>query len=399
MAKKSNVTAMAVAIQGAVGVFTTPTQPGDLMPISNLRPQIQGVTIDNDEYTGGIARNAPTVAGKNMTFSFNVKLRPPGGADLPAANAYLPGRLLQAAKFTEVRTATAIPASPEAVAGSGNTTTKAVLGTTASATAGIYTGFPLVLSDNGSGFKNQLTAIADYDDAKGATLPETLGAAPAANYQIPKFLGYYRSITADDPPRLSVQIWFGGNRYDLKDCSVTGMRCVVPTSTKTQAAFPEFEFTLSATIDDYAAQAAPSVPVGGAVPLYKDGNQWLSNVAVGGSSFTIDMGVESEDPPNPNEADGTDPAELISTTARLSMQRQFYAKDVFDSLEKADTQAYHPFWAQWGQAGGSIVGIIVPKARFDYASPDLSGGLVGETGDLMIDANDRGVGFYFPYAA
>ena len=47
MALKSNNTCIAVAIQSVVDTFTTPTQPTDIMPISQFRWNIQGVTIAN----------------------------------------------------------------------------------------------------------------------------------------------------------------------------------------------------------------------------------------------------------------------------------------------------------------------------------------------------------------
>lgn len=99
MAGKSNNTAVAVAIQSVVDTFTTPSQPADLMPVSNLRMNIEGVTIANDEYTGSPFKNADAVAGKRATLSYNIKLRPPGGVAVPAANAFLLGRVLQAAKM------------------------------------------------------------------------------------------------------------------------------------------------------------------------------------------------------------------------------------------------------------------------------------------------------------
>jgi len=396
MAQKSTETALALKIQATPGIFDTPTLPADFLRVANLRPQISSVTIDNPEYTGSVARNAPDVTGKTFTMAFNILMRPPGGSGVPGANEYLPGRVLQACKFTEIRNTVAIPEAPEAV-GAGSTTTKAVLGASASAVAQTYKGFPLWLSDNGTGLKRQTTVIVDYDANKGASLAETLGAPPAADYQILPFLGYYRSVDASDPPMLSMQVWYGGNRYDLVDVQVTGLRIPVNTSTKTQGSYPAWEVTVSATIHASAAEASPAVTPGGTTPTFKDGDQWLAGKAVGGASFTIDMGIQSEDPPNPNQPDGSDPSEIVSSTARMSMQRQFYSKDVFDTLGMADAQQQHPFWAQWGYGSGTIIGVVVPQARFDFPNPDLGGALVNETGDLMIDAFDRSVGIYFPY--
>jgi hypothetical protein len=398
MAKKSNNTALAVALQVTAGTFVVPTQPADLMPVSNLRPSIEGVTIANDEYTGSVVKNGNVVAGKRASMSFNIKLRPPGGGAVPAANAFLPGRILQGAKFTELRTPAAIPVAAEALA-AGGTTTTATLGAGAAATADLYKGMAVQLLALGATLKAQLTAIRSYSAAKVAALVETLTGAAAGNYQIPVQLGYMRSISSTDPVLLCFQTWIGGDRWDWVDCRVTGLRIVVPVSTRDQAAYPEIEVTIEGTIYATAAEAAPAVPSLGAIPLFKDGDQWLAGQAVGGSTFTIDLGISAENPPNPNTASGSDAPEVVASTASMSMTRQKYAKDVFDTMALADAQANNAFFAQWGSTSGGIVQIVVPDARFNYQNPDLGGGIVMESGDLMIDALDRGVAINFPYGA
>lgn len=396
MAGKSNNVSLALAIQSTVDAFTTPSQPGDLMLVSNLRPSIEGVSIANDEYTGSPFKNGDQVVGKRVSLSFNVKLRPPGGSTPPSANAFLVGRILQAAKFTEVRTTTAIPSSAEAL-GSGSTTTKAVLGSSASGTADIYKGMPLSLSDNGSTYKDRMTAIRAYDASKGATLCETLGSPPAANYQIPKHLAYMRSITSADPILLSIQYWLDGHRFDLMNCRLTAMQIVVPTSTKNTPAYPEIQVTFDATISNNTEEATPATPAGSAIPLFKDGDCWLAGKKVGTQTFTIDLGLQTENPPNPNKVDGVDAAELVSGAAKVTMMRQKYLPSAIDTLSLAEAQAQQAFWAQWGSAAGAMVQITVPDARLNFPNHDLGGPIIMESGDLMIDAFDKAIVVAFPY--
>jgi hypothetical protein len=394
MALKSNNTAIAVKIQSARDVFDEPNDTTDLLRFSNCRLQIDGVTIANDEYTGSPFKNADDIAGKRVTLSFNVKMRPP--SSLPALDAFVPGRLLQAAKFTEVRTATAIPASAEAL-GVGSDATHAVLGSSASTTNDIYKGFPLILSDNGSTYKERLTAIRDYvGSTKTAELMEELGAAPAANYQIPTFIGYFRDVTSADPEILSLILWMGGYRLDLVNCGVTGFRWVIPTSTKQQAAYPEFEFTLDCTIDGSSDEATPSIPAGGAVPLLKDADVWLNQQRVGTSTVSIELGLEAEYPPNANQPDGTDAPEIAGGTATGSLTMQKYLKATLDTLSLADAQAYHPFFMQWGNGAWNTVQITIPDARLNFPNPDLSGGTIMENLGLFIDVLDRNLGIVFP---
>ena len=394
MALKSNNTAVAIAIQSVVDTFLAPTQPGDLIPVSSLKLDIQGVTIANDEYTGSPFKNGDVVAGKRVSLSYNVKLRPPGGATIPAANALLIGRILQGAKFTEVRTTAAIPVAPEAL-GAGSTARAAKLGTTALATVDLYKGMAILL---GAGtYKQNLSAIRTNDATKLATLVEDLGGVPTGNYQIPQQITYTRSVSSADPILLSQQVWLNGHRFDLKNCRVTSLSIVVPTSTKDQAAYPELQVTYDATIDANSADATPAVPAAGIIPLFKDGDCSVAYTKVGSQTFTLDLGIQTENPPNPNKVDGVDAAELVGGVAMVNMTRQKYLPATLDTLALADAQAYQPFFAQWGSGvAWGMVQIIVPDCRFDFQNPDLGGNLIMESGRLLIDALDKGVVINFP---
>lgn len=395
MALKTSNTAIAIAIQPVVDTFTTPTQPADLMPVSNCRLQIDSINIENDEYTGSPFRNAAAVAGKKVTVSYNVKLRPPPGATLPAANAFLLGRILQAAKYTEVRTVTAIPAAPEA--GSAGTTTALTLGAGATGTADLYKGMAISLASMGASYKERMTAIRAYTAGKVATFAELFGSSVTGNYQIPSQLSYMRSISSADPILLSQSLWIDGYRVDLMNCRITSLQFVIPTSTRDQAAFPEIQVTYDAMIAATADEATPAVSPLGAVPFYKDGKGWMANTKVGIANFTIDNGISTENPPNPNKADGSDAAELVGGVAGIDITTQKYLKATLDPLALADAQAQHAFFAQWGSTAGNMVQVVVPDFRFDYRNPDMGGALVMESGRLMIDAFDRSVCLTFPY--
>lgn len=395
MALKSNNTAVAIAIQSVADTFTAPSQPTDLMPVSSLKLDIAGVTIANDEYTGSPFKNADTVAGKKVTLSYTIKLRPPGGVSIPAANAFLLGRVLQAAKFTELRTSAAIPVAAEAV--SAGSTTGATLGAGAAATSDLYKGMAISLAGMGTSYKERMSALRSYLASKVATFVETFGTAVTGNYQIPSQIGYMRDVSAADPIMLSQQVWLDGHQFDLMNCRVTQLQIQVPTSTKDQAAYPELNVTFDGTINANSEQATPAVPAAGTIPLYKDGDGWLAGVRVGLKSFTVDLGVQTENPPNPNKVDGVDAAELVGGVAKVSMVRQKYRPSTIDTLALADAQSNQPFFAQWGNAAGTLVQIVVPDGRLDYQNPDLGGNIIMENGDLLIDALSRGVCINFPY--
>ena len=397
MAEKSNKTAAAVKMQAAEGVFDAPSTGTDMVAISNLQFQIQGITVTNNEYTGSVHKNGDDLAGKSITGSFNVYMRPPRGSDVPAADAYIPGRFLKAAKFSEVRTTSAIPAAAEAL-GVGSTTNTAVLGTNAGSTDDLYKGMALILSDIASTAYGKVSAVRSYEgSSKTATLMEKLGSAPAENYQIPKQLSFQRSITEDDPPRLSFSFWFGGRRYDLVDFSVSGLRWNVPVSSRDGATQPMYEVSWTATIDDYVDEDSPEVPAEGAVPLFKDGKFSVADVYVGGSSLVIDFGLRVAYPPDPNYADGSAPGELVESKTGMTMDRQAYKKAKLDTIALAQAGSQHPVYAQWGYTSGNMVQIVCPDARFNYQNPQLGQDFVTEQGDMWVDVFDKNMNINFVY--
>lgn len=396
MARKTNKTCIAVVMQTTAGTFDTPNSSTDALAISNLQFSIQGVTVANNEYTGTIHKSGDDLAGKIVSGSFNVYLRPPGGSDVPAAGAYLPGRILRAAKFTEVRTTAAIPSSAEPL-GSGSTETAAKLGSTATGTADLYKSMALILSSIASNSYDKLTAIRAYAANKTATLMETLGAVPTGNYQIPKQLSYQRDITEADAPFLSSSLWIDGLRYDLVDMSVSGLRLSIPVSTRDSASQPMMEVSFTATIDDYADEATPTIPAAGAVPLFKDGKFFVAGVAVGGSSVSLDFGIRNAYPPNPNFTDGSAGGEIVESRTTVNMDRQAYLKAELDTLALAEAQTQHGVFAQWGYTSGKHVQIVIPDARFNYQSPNLGQDFVTEQGDMWVDVASKNVAINFAY--
>lgn len=397
MARKTNKTTVAVVMQPTQGVFVPPSTTDDVLPVSNLTFTIDGVTVTNDEYTGTIHKNGDDVAGKVVSGSFNIYLRPPGGSDVPGADEYLPGRYLKAAKFTEVITGTAIPAAAEAL-GAGSTTTTAVLGDTASATDDIYKAMAVQLSSIGTTVWDRVTAVRHYDgDSKTAELFETLSQAPTGTYQILKQLSYQRDMTEANPPFLSQVVWLDGVRYNLVDLSISGLRWNLPVSTRDGASQPLIEVSWTATIDSYVDEATPTVPALGATPLWKDGKFYVAGKAVGGSSLVVDFAPRVAYPPNPNYTDGSGPGEIVESRTTLNMDREAYTKAQFDTLAMAEGQQQYGVLAQWGYASGRMVQIVIPDARFNYQSPNLGQDFISETGDMWVDVFNRNVCMNLPY--
>ena len=118
-----------------------------------------------------------------------------------------------------------------------------------------------------------------------------------------------------------------------------------------------------------------------------------------GDGFDITVPATFTYPPNPNKDEGNDAPQLIESTASLTFERHHSLKAVVDQLAQADAQAQHGVFAQWGNVAGGIVQVVIPDARFNYASPNLGGGFITESGDMFIDALDKGICINFPYPA
>lgn len=395
MAFLSSNTAIAIATQSGAGSFTQPSSSTDTYPCGQVKVDLQPITADNPEYLGTIHRPGQFVLGKKAQVTLQIMMRPPGGSTPPTAGAYIPGRILKAAGFSEVITSAAIPASPEAL-GSGSTTTAAKLGSSATGTAQLYKGMPLILSDNGSGYNRQLTAIRDYTAAKLATLFETLGAPPAANWQIPKSLAYMLSSTAV-PPSLSVSVWYDSVRYDFIDMTVASLRFNFPTQTRDSTDYPMMEVTLDGDLYAFADEDSPTVNALGAIPTFKDGDFWIGSKALGGSSFSLDMGIQVGYAPNPNRSSGNDPAQMTETRRTASITLNHVTKAANDLIALADAQSLVGLWAQYGYTAGNMVCFNVPNGRLSYPNPDNSGAFVTQAVDLLIDDAEKAVNLVFPY--
>lgn len=393
MAFRSTYTSVSVKAQSAQDVWASPSS-SDQFPCAEVRIASETVTAENPEYLGSVDRPGAFVLGEKVSVTLQIPIRPPGGSVPPSAGAYIAGRFLVAAGFTETIVSTAIPASPEAIAS--GTTTGGTLGAGATGTADLYKGLPITLSDNGSGYNRQMTAIKNYTAGKVATFPETLSGAPAADYQIPKCLAYL-SGAAGAPAPLSIQVWYEAVRYDLINMTVSSLRFNFPVSTRNATEYPMIELTLEGDVYDWADEAAPAIGSLGAIPTFKDGDFWLSNKALGGSSFSIDMGIQVGYPPNPNKAQGNDAPQITQTTRTAQITLNHNLKATIDFRALALAQGYHSLWAQYGYTAGAMVGVLIPKGRLTYPNPDNSGEFVTQSLDMLIDDSSKAISLYFPY--
>lgn len=394
MADLSTQSVLGIRKEVTAGTYLAPSTTTDLVRIADLRLTIGGITATVNEYTGSIHAPGPVVIGSTFEVSGRIILRGPGGAAPPAADAWVPGRILQAASFSEDIISTAVPAAPEAL-GVGSTTSTAVLGTSAATTLDQYKAQTVFLAGLGAGVAG-MTMIRAYSAAKAALLTRLNATAYSGNYQIPRQLSYRLSATGT-PTTLSLSVWHGNKRYNARGCTISSLRFNMPTASRDSQDFPTIEFTLTGELQGDADEAAPLAPTALAVPPFKAGQLWIANSRLAASSLVIDMGAEVAYEPDPNQTSGNQSAQLVRTTRTVQFTLSQVPKTTFDFLALADGQAYHGISAQWGLAAGNYFGVIATDARFNYASPDASGALVNVTGEAYVDDANRSIGLVIPW--
>jgi hypothetical protein len=397
MADLSLKTTLGIVVESVAGTYDAPDS-GDTLTVADLRPSIEGITADIREFTGSIHRPGPSVLGKTLTITGRLLLRGPGGSSPPLADAWVQGRILRAAGMTEVVTGTAIPAAPEAIA-AGGTTSTVTLGATATGTADLYKAMLLLIEGLGSAGRAQLTMGRSNTSGKLVTLPETAADDlddTGTKWQLPKQLVY--QLGSASPPTLSASCWVGNRRINGEGMAISAFKINMPTSSRESQDVPSIEFTLTGKVHSIVDDLSPPVPPAGlAVPPYRDGKLWVANKQLGGSSFSIDFGAQIGFPPNPNEEDGNETAQLTETTRTVDLTLNQVALTDFDDVTLAEEQGYHSLFALWGLASGNAFGLIVTDMRFNHRSPDNSGSFVTQTGAAYVDGTTKTIALAIPF--
>jgi hypothetical protein len=393
MADLSINSSLGVKVEVTTGTFLAPNTTTDLLQVADLKPVINGITQQINEYTGSIHAPGPVVLGKTFEVSFKLYLRGPGTSTPPAADTWVPGRVFRAAGFSEVIQAAAIPAAPEAL--TAGTTTGFTAGITAAATNDLYRGLMVFLSAIGAGSLGA-SMIQAYSAAKVAALPETLLSPITGTYQLPKQLAYQLSASSL-VPTLSLSCWYGHRRFDGVGMAVSSFKMVFPTASRTLTELPYLEVTLSGDLAGDYDDTAPIVTPGLGIPPFRGGDLWAGNVQLGGSNLTIDFKAQVAYPPNPNKPSGNDPAQMARTERTASLTLNQVLKATVDFIAIADAQSFQSIFAHYGTLTGNMFGLIVPQCRFNYRSPQAQGDFIETTGDAYIDGADRAISLVIPF--
>jgi hypothetical protein len=388
---KTRVVAMAIAIQPVAGVFTAPAE-ADLVAVSVPNNSFEPITADDPTATGAIWTAPQINLGRTGTAGASFVMRGPGGAAPPAANGWPEGRILQAAGWTELINAT----ERTGVTVAGSTTSAIALATTESAVDDFLIGVPLQMSQLGTGFRKTVL-ISDYvGSSKMATIPQTLGAAPAAgaNYTIPPYLLYrLGTLTGTPPPMLSISIWRDKKRYDYKDWRPTSLTINMPVTNDANTEMPSIEFTGRATpeaeVDVATTPVLPDAKLQLPVAPVRGGKFYVDRTMLGHQSLSFGETLEVAAPSNQNQDAGQDAYELMSGSRTVDLDFNQMSVTDFDIKARADNQTVMPFLSTWGLGAGNRWGFLLPAAKLTNYSPGDRNGFVNLTGNAEVMAVDK----------
>lgn len=380
--------AMAFANQVAAGTAIS-LSSADCIDVSNCTVTPQPRTTTDPRYSGTVHRPGDVLNGVSYDIAFEWLIHGPGNA-VPAAAAFLPGRILSQWGFTEQRITTAI--GPEAL--TGGTTTSATLGATAVGTSQLYKGLLISLASLGTapaGF----AMISNYTSGKVATFARDR-TAPTGNYTIPAQLAYTMSPT-EPVAGASITCWEDGIRQNFVDCRPSAAKIELVTSSRDGGnGYCKLSGTFSGTLLSEANEAAPVVSIATAIPPFLNGQQDIALKQLGGASVTIDLGLRAAFPPNPNQLDGSDSAILVESKRTASYELNRVLRTVVDWNALAAAQGTSPSQFLWGLAAGNFMGVMIDAQRFNYPASQEGGDFITQNGDAWIDGVDKALSLVFP---
>lgn len=392
---KENVTGVAVTIQPTPNTYNEPGL-ADMIAVSSPDNGEDMISADDPTLTGGVWTTPRQFLGTKGRAGATFAMRGPGGASPPAANAWVPGRILQAVGFTEVINPTAITGT----AGAGGSTSSIVLAAPQSGVDDFYNGYPIQHATIGAGRAKGTTLIRDYaGGTKTATLAETVGSAiVAGNFTIPAFLGYVLS-TAASVPLLSAAVWRHKKKYGYRDCAVASFAINIPVNNDQTTDLPTIEFGLVGVPVDPIDQMSPTLPSAllTPVPAAKAGKFTFNGLKLGHQTLRLEFGLETGAPPNQNFDAGQEGYELLSGTRTMTLDLNEQLVSQLDINGLVKNQALVPVVSGWGAAAGQSFMFGILNALLDPFNPTPRNGFVGLAGGGVPNDPDRALSLSIIY--
>lgn len=279
---------------------------------------------------------------------------------------------------------------PGTAAASGTTTT-AVLASPYAATAELYRFMPAYISGNPA--TPFTTFFQDYTAGRVATFTDLFGVAlsSGSKVSIPANTIYVPAST--NIPSASIELYVNGKRWRFRDC-------IGKSSVAWQAAgVVKLNCQIDCLFESTTDTAVPTVAYDATKPgIWRGSRFLLDRVAVALSSLSVDFGMTTIFPPNPNDTEGMDPPVHDSRTVSGSMDPFMSTTATRDMLTdfRAGTPAHILLATLVGAPGGTPgnrVALVVPSAQYTQYTPGKNQGLMVDQTGFFCQGQDSGAGF------
>lgn len=338
----------------------------------------QSVT-PNPEFTGSLDDAPGIVGGLRARVTLTAVLRGSGTAGTAPNFA----RLLRCCTLQETVTATAIGAPTAAASG---TATGATLATPFAATAQIYRGMPMIVTGRGGS-----DAVVDYTSGRVASLGRTFNPVLSTSdtFQIP--INTLYSPTSDDAvyKTATIYLYKDGLRWRLTGFVGTG------TISLTTGGIGQVQFQgvaqLAADPDAVALPAGALSVVRPTPPRFVNGLCQLNRQTAQVRTLTLNLGVGTILPDNPEAPEGYDPAMPVSRAISGTMDPYMSAANYVSLFNNFRQGQGMPLQAIIGTTPGNRFALTVPVARVTQNNPGNREGASTNQITFAADGPDSGV--------
>lgn len=353
---RSRYTAIAAKLESSPGADAIAGSPAATDYVAgDVQITLNPESIANPAGTGSLDNASPIAGGLKPRLQLRVPLRGSG----TAGTAPDWDVLMQSCAMKKVTQATAI-APTAATAG---TTTSITLATPFAATAQLYRGLPLLLTGN----MTIETAITDYTAGRVASLGETLAASPttATSASIPVNIQYQPVSDDADIRTCTVYIYIDGAHWRFVGCVGTWSLELAT------GGIGFLSFDLQAQFAAYSGAAVPGnwVPSVLQPPRFAGGRCQLNRALARSRTLTLNAGVNTVLPDNPEAPQGYDAALPVSRTTGGSIDPLTDTVSSFALFNAFQSGQPMPLMARIGSSPGNRFLAVMPSVKASGFTP------------------------------
>ena len=378
------------ARQAAVAVKIETTKGTDVIagsPVaadfvaSDCQVTFDQATVPDPQYTGSLDGAPPIVGGMRPRFTLRMALR---GSGTPGTAPEF-GKLLRCCTMVETTTSATVGAPTAASAGTVSTLTAgAPFGTTAQQ----YRGMPLLLTGTVPDSISK-TIITDYTAAKVATVLHTAGTAfsTGALMQIPINVLYGPTSDETAYKTATVYLYMDGLLWTFLGC--TGSWGIEVTT----GGIAYLTFTMTGQFGAKSTATFPTAAVGSirqTPPRFVGGIMRLNGALARVRSFSLDAGVGTVLPDNPEANEGYDPAIPIDRAMSGALDPLMDTTTSVGLFTNFRTGVNMRLGAIIGSTAGNRFAVCVPAARATRNNPTTRDGLGANAIAYQADGADAG---------